>query len=135
MADLGMSPVLKGDLRPTSSEVNNRKELRGLRRQLDVDMQDFLSQARGSDGTTSSVIKSPTDGKINKGTSIKGIKKRLRNKRISHKEKYFENFKARKKKKMDTGSKVDSTQHTIYEFFPNKANNTHDWNNDKPYEC
>ena len=71
MADLGMSPVLKGDLRPTSSEVNNRKVLRGLRRQLDVDMQDFLSQARGSDGTTSSVIKSPTDGKINKGTSIK----------------------------------------------------------------
>ena len=37
--------------------------------------------------------------------------------------KILKTSKTRKKKKLDTEYKVDSTQRTIYEFFPNKVNN------------
>ena len=123
MVDLGMSPVLKGDLWPTASGVNNRKVLKGLRRQLEVNKgeQGSPSSAKLLDEACSTDAKSPSDRNTQKGTSIKNIKHRLKDKRVSYMEKKCVNFKTRKKK--DARSNVDNSQRLIYDFFPNKTNN------------
>ena len=125
MVDLGMSPVLKGDLRPTASGVNNRKVLKGLRRQLEVNKgeQGSPSSTKVLDEACSTDAKSPSDRNTQKGTSIKNIKHRLKDKRVSYMEKKCVNFKTRKKKKKNTRSDVDNSQRMIYEFFPSKTNN------------